>query len=67
MGVDRFAEEPIGRVVLLIPGNEGYQLVWTGGVQIRLDKRKIGKKVNTLLGDWERVDQVSNAVVIHHE
>lgn len=66
MCVDRFAEEHVGKVVLFIPGDERYQLVWTGVVQIGLDKRKIGEKVNTLLGDWERVDQVSITVVIHH-
>ena len=44
MCVDRFAEEHVGKVVLLIPGDERYQLVWTGVVQVGLNKRKIGEK-----------------------
>lgn len=64
--VDHFAEELVREVILLIPGDEKYQLVQTGGVQIGLDKREIGEKVSTLLGDWKRFDQVLIVVVIHH-
>ena len=66
MCVDRFAEEHVGKVILLIPGDERYQLVWTGGAQIGLDKRKIGEKVNTLRGHWKRFDQIPITMVIHH-